>query len=144
MQYDPVRQVIYWVAVGQRIERVTIFGQNPSDPGNPMAPIPEVVVTGLTGPSFDLDLTGDKLYWARDDPNEIRRANLDGSDQELVFAGIDNPGILIADIRTVPDPTGSGAIALVVIAASARLRHLRRLLRDYVVYYNGERVHTRA
>jgi hypothetical protein len=57
-----------------------------------------------------LDIAGGKMYWADEEVDKIRRANLDGSNiEDLVSAAIMKPRALALDI--VSGDSGDGAVS---------------------------------
>ena len=83
----------------------------------------------LPAPSgLTLDLEAGKMYWTDYGTNgvangDIRSANLDGSDPQVLVSGLNGP----FSITLVPEPS---AICLVAIAACTLARRRRRLRHD--------------
>ena len=70
-----------FVTRSERIERVDLTSEDP----------PEVIYEPKTSPGFariDVDRTAGKIYWYESSPRRVQRANLDGSDVELLFSGV--------------------------------------------------------
>jgi hypothetical protein len=50
------------------------------------------VVSGLSQPALlDIDMAGGKIYWTDQGTDNIRRANLNGSNQETLVTNQNNP-----------------------------------------------------
>jgi len=83
VRIDAENQFLYWCdQVRNRIQRSTLDGASVSD-----------VITNAasTGPYFmDLDLAAEKIFWGDFDGGSIYRANLDGSDREILLTGNNN------------------------------------------------------
>lgn len=91
----------------------------------------ETIASNLPGPlQIALDLPTGKVYWTDlgtptstgsvPGTGDIRRANLDGSDQEIVISGLTQPiGVALA----VPEPSG---LVLIAIAGCGFLRRRSR------------------
>ncbi|MEZ6091327.1 MAG: DUF2341 domain-containing protein [Pirellulaceae bacterium] len=77
---DSINLKIYWSQSSDgKIRRADLDGANAED-----------VLTGLNAPQdFEIDLLNEKIYWAEDAlvTNQIVRANLDGSDRQVLYSG---------------------------------------------------------
>jgi hypothetical protein len=77
---DPVSQLLYWCDQRRRrIQRATFNGNSVTD---------VITNTGSTGPYFmNMDTVAGKIYWGGFGDGSIYRANLDGSEHELLLTG---------------------------------------------------------
>lgn len=90
---DPVNEKVYWTDAGhpsnpfiRYIKRANVNGSN----------IETLIAEGFSGSplSISLDLAAGKMYWAGN--GEIRRANLDGSQQEVLLVQGSPNGLSLA------------------------------------------------
>src|SRR5207302_3433755 len=58
-----------------------------------------------------VDVASGKIYWSEYDPGNIGRANLDGTEQEILITGLPGPLGLALDLRTFLIRTASGAVS---------------------------------
>ena len=76
-----------------------------------------------------LDIAGGKMYWADFERGTLRRANLDGSQQEILLSGLSGP--LSLALQTGPTPVAEPSLLLLGIGAMGLLgyawRHRPRL-----------------
>lgn len=84
---DPIRGHVYWTTGGE-LWRANLDGSSRTVVvRSPEAPYDDEDHNGAGPDQFVVDAVGGKLYWTTDDSRgEIRRANLDGSQQEILFA----------------------------------------------------------
>jgi hypothetical protein len=99
---DAIHGKLYWPdAPTHRIQSANIDGSGLHD-----------VLTGLDNPTtVDLDLSHGKIYWTSSggqQANQILRANLDGSDVEIIVSGVGFPW----GIAVVPEPSTLGFAGL--------------------------------
>ncbi len=89
--YDPATKTIYWTEndrTGGKIQRRSLV---------PLGPVEELI-SGQSLPfGLSLDLDAGKLYWSDAVDNEIRRANLDGTAEEVALSNLDTPGAVAVD-----------------------------------------------
>lgn len=95
---DPLNGHIYWTQLAgdnyesfgeRRIARANLDGTN----------VTTIVESAWSGSwsGLTLDLDGGRLYWTDTLDNNIRSANLDGTDQTVVLSGLPNPENIAID-----------------------------------------------
>ena len=104
MEPEPRAEYLYWAEWGSgKIRRANLDGSNVQD----------IVDTGYFPVGITIDLSAGKLYWTDKtsnnhlDPNatnRVVRANLDGSDIEVLFSQSTTPDLLFTYFQIVLDP----------------------------------------
>ena len=102
---EPIAQYIYWTEWGSgKIRRANLDGSNVQD----------IVDTGYYPVGITIDLSGGKIYWTdktsnnhfdQNATNRVVRANLDGSDIEVLFSERNTVDSIFTYFQIVLDPT---------------------------------------
>ncbi|NOX59213.1 MAG: hypothetical protein GXP29_10195, partial [Planctomycetes bacterium] len=82
-----VQPEIYWYSSGI-INRIAADGTRR-----------QIILNIPSGPGLDVSLAVGKVYWADRAGGQIQRANLDGSDQEVVVTGLGQPRDVVIDTQ---------------------------------------------
>ena len=111
---------IYWTDLGTgKIQRSNLNGSGTED----------LVTTGVIAPvRIALDLLAGKLYWTEAAPADfmISRSDLDGSNVEVLVAGLTSPSGLT--LLPVPEPSSAiaGFVSTLVLALLRQTRRMRQ------------------
>jgi low density lipoprotein receptor-related protein 5/6 len=114
LQLDVAGGKMYW-AGDDVVQRANLDGT-----------VVETLVTGLENAiGIELDLTANKLYWPDNFANTIGRANLDGSESEIIVTIPEppyNPNPLDLTVIPVPEPSMLSFLALGSLLVTRRRR----------------------